>query len=45
MSKPVNKIELLKRVENMLTLRHVKDEVERLRQYIARMEDGAGPGE
>jgi len=43
LSKPVNKIELLKRVENMLTLRHVKDEVERLRQYIAKMEDG-GPG-
>ena len=43
LSKPVDKIELLKRVENMLTLRHVKDEVERLRQYIAKMEDG-GPG-
>jgi CheY-like chemotaxis protein len=41
LSKPVNKLELLKRVEIMLTLRHVKDEVERLRQYIAKMEDGA----
>lgn len=44
LSKPVNKIELLKRVENMLKLHHVTDEVERLRQYIAKMEDGAGPG-
>ena len=43
-SKPVNKLELLKRVENMLKLRHVTDEVERLRQYIAEMEDAAGPG-
>jgi CheY-like chemotaxis protein len=43
LSKPINKIELLKRVDNMLRLRHVSDEVERLRQYIARMEDVAGP--
>ena len=28
LSKPVNKVELLKRVENMLKLRHVTDEVE-----------------
>jgi CheY-like chemotaxis protein len=34
LSKPVNKLELLKRVENMLKLRHVTDEVERLRRYI-----------
>ena len=34
LTKPVNKVELLKRVENMLKLRHVTDEVERLRQYI-----------
>jgi CheY-like chemotaxis protein len=39
LSKPVNKLELLKRVENMLKLHHVTDEVERLRQYIAQMED------
>ena len=39
LSKPVNKLELLKRVDNMLRLRHVTDEVERLRQYIAQMED------
>jgi len=39
LSKPVNKIELLKRVENMLKLRHVTDELERLRRYIDGMED------
>jgi two-component system alkaline phosphatase synthesis response regulator PhoP len=44
LSKPVNKVELLKRVDNMLKLRHVVDEVERLRQYIAQMEDTVGPG-
>jgi CheY-like chemotaxis protein len=38
LSKPVNKAELLIRVENMLKLRHITDEVERLRQYIERME-------
>jgi two-component system, OmpR family, alkaline phosphatase synthesis response regulator PhoP len=43
LSKPVNKIELLKRVENMLRLRHVTDEVERLRRYIEGMEDDAAP--
>lgn len=43
LSKPVNKLELLKRVENMLKLRHVTDEVERLRRYIEGMEDAAGP--
>ena len=43
LSKPVNKVELLKRVENMLKLKGVTDEVERLRQYIQRMEDQSGP--
>jgi CheY-like chemotaxis protein len=43
LSKPVNKIELTKRVENMLKLRHITDEVERLRRYIQGMEDGDGP--
>jgi two-component system alkaline phosphatase synthesis response regulator PhoP len=43
LSKPVNRLELVKRVENMLRLRHVTDEVERLRQYIQQMEDEAGP--
>jgi len=43
LSKPVNKLELLKRVENMLRLRHVTDELERLRRYIDGMEEGTGP--
>lgn len=38
LSKPVNKSELLLRVDKMLKLRHVTDEVERLRQYIEQME-------
>jgi CheY-like chemotaxis protein len=38
LSKPVHKVELLKRVENMLKLRHVSDEVERLRRYIEEMQ-------
>jgi two-component system, OmpR family, alkaline phosphatase synthesis response regulator PhoP len=39
LSKPINKLELIKRVENMLKLRHMSDEVERLRRYIDGMED------
>ena len=39
LSKPVNKIELVKRVENMLKLKGVEDELERLRRYIQDMED------
>jgi two-component system alkaline phosphatase synthesis response regulator PhoP len=42
-SKPVNKVELLKRVENMLLVKDLDDENERLRKYIERMEDGEGP--
>ena len=38
LSKPVNQIELVKRVENMLKLKGVTDEVERLRKYIEEME-------
>jgi len=38
LSKPVNKTELLKRVENMLKLRFVTDELDRLRRYIDSME-------
>jgi two-component system alkaline phosphatase synthesis response regulator PhoP len=45
LSKPVNKVELVKRVENMLKLRHVTDENERLRRYIQGMEDETGPRE
>lgn len=41
LSKPVNKVELLKRVENMLRLSSVTDEVERLRRYIEAMEQRA----
>jgi CheY-like chemotaxis protein len=43
LSKPVIKIELLKRIENMLKLKGVTDEVERLRRYIQEMDDSAGP--
>ena len=39
LSKPVNKLELVKRVETLLKLRHVTDELERLRRYIDGMED------
>lgn len=39
LSKPVNKVELIKRVENMLKLRDVSDELERLRRYIEEMEN------
>jgi CheY-like chemotaxis protein len=45
LSKPVNKVELLKRVENMLKLRHITDENERLRRYIQGMDDESGPRE
>src|SRR5205085_10060141 len=45
LSKPVNKLELVKRVENMLKLRHVTDENERLRRDIQGMEDEKGPRE
>ena len=43
LSKPVNKAELLKRVENMLKLRAVTNELERLRRYIDSMEDATSP--
>jgi len=43
LSKPVNKLELIKRVENMLKLRQVTDELERLRRYIDGMEESTGP--
>ena len=39
LSKPVNRAELLKRVGNMLELKGVSDENERLRQYIQKMEE------
>lgn len=42
-SKPINKLELLKRVKNLLKIRHYADEVERLRRYIDSMEDEGRP--
>jgi len=42
LSKPVQKVELLKRVQNMLRLKDVEDENERLRRYIENMEEGHG---
>ena len=39
LSKPVNQVELTKRVENMLKLKGTEDELERLRKYIQEMED------
>jgi two-component system, OmpR family, alkaline phosphatase synthesis response regulator PhoP len=45
LSKPVNKVELVKRVQNMLKLRHVTDELERLRRYIQGFDDESGPRE
>ncbi len=45
LSKPVNKIELLKRVDNMLKLKGTGDELERLRRYIQEMEDEHGQKE
>jgi two-component system, OmpR family, alkaline phosphatase synthesis response regulator PhoP len=43
LSKPINKLDFLKRVEILLELRQVKDELERLRRYIDEME-GDRPG-
>lgn len=42
LSKPVQKVELVKRVENMLRLKDVSDENERLRRYIDEMEKSSG---
>jgi CheY-like chemotaxis protein len=41
LSKPVNKLELLRRVEIMLRCKDLTDENERLRRYIQEMEEGA----
>lgn len=43
LSKPIYKFELLMRVENLLKLRAVTNEVERLRRYIDSMEDSLAP--
>jgi CheY-like chemotaxis protein len=42
LSKPVNKYELLKRVNNMLRVMDLEDENERLRRYIEEMERRTG---
>ena len=39
LSKPVQQVELVKRVENMLKLKDVSDENELLRRYIEQMEE------
>jgi two-component system, OmpR family, alkaline phosphatase synthesis response regulator PhoP len=39
LSKPVNSLELQKRVQNMLKLKGTEDELERLRAYIREMEE------
>lgn len=39
LSKPVNSLELQKRVYNMLRLKGTEDELERLREYIRSMEE------
>ena len=39
LSKPVNQLELLKRIENLLKRRTVTEELERLKQYIDTMEE------
>jgi CheY-like chemotaxis protein len=43
LSKPVNQVELLKRVQNMLKFKDVTDENERLRRYIEGMDESTGP--
>ena len=43
LSKPVNRVELVKRVENMLKLKDVSDENERLRHYIQQLENDGFP--
>ena len=43
LTKPVNKFQLLKRVENMLKLKGTRDELERLRAYIREMEEQSEP--
>ncbi len=43
LSKPVNKLELLKRIENMIRIKDMADENERLRRYIEEMERTGRP--
>jgi len=41
LSKPINKVALIKRVSTMLKFKSVSDELERLRAYIREMEEQA----
>lgn len=43
LSKPVNRVELVKRVQNMVRLKDTTDELERLRRYIAELDEQSGP--
>lgn len=43
LSKPIQKVKLLKRVSNMLRLKDTTDELERLRRYIREMDDQSKP--
>lgn len=43
LSKPVNRIELVKRIQNMIRLKDTTDELERLRQYIQEMDEQSRP--
>ena len=43
LTKPITQLELLIRVENLLKLRSVTSELERLRQYVDSMEDAFAP--
>jgi len=45
LSKPINKVELLKRVENMIRLKDTTDELERLRQYIREIDEQSRPAQ
>ncbi len=45
LSKPIQKVKLLKRVSNMLRLKDTTDELERLRRYIRDMDDQSKPGQ
>ncbi len=43
LSKPINKLDFLMRVENLLKVRHLTDERDRLLRYIDEMESGRAP--
>ena len=43
LSKPVNRVELIKRVQNMIRLKDTTDELERLRRYISEMDEQSAP--